>query len=43
MFALGIAKGKVTKKSKLRSAGEVLIIGGIAAAIGVVIGLVFKV
>ena len=43
MIVLGIVKGKVTKKSTLRSAGEVLIIGGIATAIGVVVGLIFKV
>lgn len=43
MVVLGAIKGKVTKKSKLRSAGEVLVIGGIAAAIGIVIGLIFKV
>jgi VIT1/CCC1 family predicted Fe2+/Mn2+ transporter len=43
MVILGIIKGKVTKKSSLRSAGEVLIIGGIATAIGVAVGLIFKV
>ena len=43
MVVLGVIKGKVTKKSTLRSAGEVLLIGGIAAAIGIVIGLIFKV
>ena len=43
MTILGVIKGRVTKKSSLRSAGEVLIIGGIATAIGVTVGLIFKV
>lgn len=43
MIILGIAKGKISNKSKFRSAIEVLIIGGIAAAIGIAVGLIFKV
>lgn len=43
LFFLGIYKGKVSHKSPARSALEVLIIGGIAAAIGIVVGLIFKV
>ena len=43
MILLGIIKGKVSNKSPLRSALEVLIIGGIAAGIGIAVGLIFKV
>lgn len=43
MILLGIAKGKLSKKSPFRSALEVLIIGGIAAGIGIAVGLIFKV
>ncbi len=40
---LGIVKGKLTKLNPLKSAFEVLIIGGIATSIGIVVGIVFKV
>ena len=43
MIILGIFKGKLSKKSPFRSALEVLIIGGIAAGIGIAVGLIFKV
>lgn len=43
LFFLGIYKGKVSHKSPTRSAIEVLIIGGVAAAIGLAVGLIFKV
>ena len=43
LLALGIFKGKVTHKSKLRAAVEVLIIGGIAAGIGLAVGIIFKI
>ncbi len=43
MIILGIVKGKVSKKSPFRSALEVLIIGGIAAGIGIAVGLIFRV
>lgn len=43
MAILGIIKGKVSDKSPFRSAFEVLVIGGIAAAIGIVVGIIFKV
>ncbi len=43
LFFLGIYKGKVSHKSPGRSALEVLVIGGIAAAIGLAVGLIFKV
>lgn len=43
LIVLGIFKGKITHKSPVRSAIEVFIIGGIAAGIGLVVGLIFKV
>jgi len=43
LFILGIYKGKVSHKSPTRSALEVLIIGGVAAAIGLAVGIIFKV
>jgi len=43
LFFLGIYKGKVSHKSPTRSAIEVLVIGGIAATIGLVVGIIFKV
>ena len=43
LFMLGIYKGKISHKSPLRSALEVLVIGGIAAGIGIAVGLIFKV
>lgn len=43
MIILGIFKGKLSKKSPFRSALEVLIIGGVAAGIGIAVGLIFKV
>ncbi len=43
LFFLGIYKGKVSHKSPARSALEVLIIGGIAATIGLAVGIIFKV
>lgn len=43
LLILGIYKGKVSHKSPTRSAVEVLAIGGIAAMIGIAVGLIFKV
>ena len=43
MAILGLIKGRVSNKSQLRSALEVLVIGGVAAAIGIVVGIIFKV
>jgi len=43
LFFLGIYKGKLSHKSPVRSALEVLIIGGIAAGIGLAVGIIFKV
>ena len=43
LIILGVYKGKITHKSPVRSAIEVFIIGGIAAGIGLAVGLIFKV
>ncbi len=43
LFALGYFKGKVVKTSPLQSALEVLILGGITTAIGIIAGVVLKV
>lgn len=43
LFILGLYKGRVSHKSPVRSALEVLIIGGVAAGIGLVVGIIFKV
>lgn len=43
LFILGLIKGKVTGKNPLRSGIEVLIVGGVAAAIGIAVGVVLKV
>lgn len=43
LLLLGYAKGKIVKVSPLRSALEVFIIGGIATAIGLIVGNIFSV
>lgn len=43
LFILGFIKGKIVKVDKIRSAFEMLIIGGIAAAIGIVVGMILKI
>lgn len=43
LFILGYLKGKVVKVSPIRSAIEILIIGGLATTIGIVAGNVFAV
>lgn len=43
LFVLGYYKGKVVKVSPLKSALEILIIGGLATAIGIVVGNLFAV
>lgn len=43
LFILGLIKGKVTGKNPLRSGIEVLIVGGVAAAIGIAVGVVLKI
>lgn len=43
LFILGYLKGKVVKVSPIRSAIEILIIGGLATTIGIVAGNIFAV
>lgn len=43
LFILGFIKGKIVKVDRIRSAFEMLIVGGIAAAIGIVVGLILKI
>lgn len=43
LFIVGYLKGKIVKFKPLRSAMEMLIIGGIATAIGLMVGILFKV
>lgn len=43
LFILGYAKGKVVKVSPIKSALEILLIGGLATAIGIVVGNIFSV
>lgn len=43
LLILGYAKGKIVKVSPLRSALEVLIIGGVTTGIGVLAGIIFSV
>lgn len=43
LLLLGYVKGKIVKVPPIRSALEVLIIGGIATVIGIVVGNIFKV
>ncbi len=43
LFILGYYKGKIVKVSPLKSALEVLLIGGIATLIGVIVGNILRV
>ena len=43
LFILGYLKGKVVKVSPIKSAIEILIIGGVATAVGIVVGNIFSV
>lgn len=42
LFVLGYFKGQITQRSPLRSGFKVLIVGGLATLIGIVVGIVFK-
>lgn len=42
LFVLGFLKGKITSRPPLASAIKVLVVGGIAAGIGILVGIVFK-
>lgn len=43
LFILGYYKGKVVEVSKLRSALEVVIIGGVTTMVGLIIGTIFAI
>lgn len=43
LFIIGYLKGKIVEIKPLRSAIEMFIIGGIATAIGLIVGILFKV
>ncbi len=43
LFTLGYWKGKVVKVSPLKSALEILIIGGIATSVGIIVGSILEV
>ncbi|MDP4038692.1 MAG: VIT1/CCC1 transporter family protein [bacterium] len=43
LFILGAIKGKLTRKSLVKSGIKVLIVGGIAAILGITVGIIFKV
>jgi VIT1/CCC1 family predicted Fe2+/Mn2+ transporter len=42
LFALGVLKGEIVKKSPSRSGFEVMFVGGIAAIAGLIVGLLFR-
>ncbi len=43
LFVLGYLKGKIVKVSPIKSAVEILVIGGIATVVGIVVGNLFAV
>jgi VIT1/CCC1 family predicted Fe2+/Mn2+ transporter len=43
LFCLGLLKGKLTSKSLMKSGVQVAVVGGIATALGILVGIVFKV
>lgn len=43
LFVLGYFKGKIVKVSPIKSAVEIMIIGGLATVIGIVVGNIFAV
>ena len=43
LFLLGYVKGKLTHVSPLRGGLKILIVGGLATALGVIVGMLFKV
>ncbi len=43
LFVLGFIKGKIVKVNKIRSALQMLFIGGIAALIGIAVGFILKI
>jgi len=43
LFVLGYFKGRIVKVSPLKSALEILIIGGLATSVGIIVGNIFNV
>lgn len=43
LFLLGYSKGKILKTSPLKGAVKILVVGGLATALGITVGLIFKV
>ena len=43
LFALGYAKGKILNTSPWHGAIKVLVVGGLATLLGIVVGLIFKI
>lgn len=43
LFTLGYIKSKVLHTNPLRGAAKVMIVGGLATALGIIVGLVFKI
>lgn len=43
LFILGFIKGKIVKINRVKSAFEMLAVGGIAAIIGIIVGLILKI
>lgn len=43
LFLLGFVKGKIVKVSPLRSGLKILLLGGLATILGLIVGIVFKI
>lgn len=43
LFVLGVVKGKITRQSLIKSGLMVMIVGGVATAIGIIVGILFKI
>lgn len=43
LFALGLMMGKLTKASLLKSGLKVMLVGGVATILGVIVGMIFKI
>lgn len=43
LFVLGIIKGKITKSNLFKSGVKVVLVGGIATGLGILVGLIFRV
>ncbi len=43
LFILGVIKGRITKRGLVRSGMTVLVVGGVATAIGIAVGVIFRI